>query len=332
MKNEIKTYPHSHTYGEFDLKFEGNKNQEIDTASASTQEAKGVAEVQASFVIAKKFPRNENECYMKMINSCKRASLAEQAMYAYPRGGQMVTGPSIRLAEVLAQKWSNLSIGIEIVSQTNDKTEAKAFAIDRENNFCVEQYFTVKHQRTTKKGVQRLTDERDIRELVANIGSRNLRGCILRIIPGDIVEAAVEQCKKTLESSDIPIAEQTKRLIIAFDEMGVKVEHIEKRLGHNLEAIIPQEIVTLRSIFKSLKDGMAKREDFFDIASNKAETAKEELKALLEKNKTSSSSSSEIVNTETGEVVENNLEVNEDKSSVFGDNDKVVEKLTKDKK
>lgn len=30
----------------------------------------------------------------------KRKSLAESAIYSYPRGGQRVSGPSIRLAEV----------------------------------------------------------------------------------------------------------------------------------------------------------------------------------------------------------------------------------------
>jgi len=230
----------------------------------------------------------------------------------------MVTGQSIRLAEILAQKWMNLSIGIEIVSQNSDKTEARAYATDRENNFCVEQYFTVKHQRTTKKGVQRLTDERDIREMVANIGSRNLRGCILRVIPGDILEACVAQCKKTLESSDVPVNEQIRRMVMAFDELGVKVEHLEKRLGHNLDATIPTEIVTLKGIYKSIKDGMAKREDFFEIASKTAESSIEELKALVEKQK-----APEVVDKATGEVSE---------PGVFGDNDKEVAKLNKDKK
>lgn len=331
MTNEIKTYSHEHTYGSFDLKFEGAPKPKENVMTA-TNEARAIAEVQAAYVIAKKFPRNQHESFMKIMDACKRPSLAEQAMYAYPRGGQLVKGASIRLAEAIAQAWGNIDCGVREISQSDGVSVAEAYAIDLETNSRITKVFHVPHKRDTKKGTTRLTDARDIYEIVANQGARRLRACILGIIPGDIIEAAVDRCAQTLESSDVSIAEQTKRLIIAFDEMGVKVEHIEKRLGHNLEAIIPQEIVTLRSIFKSLKDGMAKREDFFDIASNKAETAKEELKALLEKNKTSSSSSSEIVNTETGEVVENNLEVNEDKSSVFGDNDKVVEKLTKDKK
>lgn len=271
------------------------------TSSSISQESKGVSEVQAQFIIAKKFPRDENACYTQIIRSCERHSLAEQAMYAYPRGGQLVTGPSIRLAEVLAQKWTNCRIGIEILSQTNDSTEARAYANDLENNYMVDSCFTVKHQRTTKKGITRLTDEREIRELVANIGSRHLRGCILRIIPGDVVESATDKCRTTLESSDIPMADQIRKLVLAFDDLGVKSEHLEKRLGHKLDAIIPAEIVTLRSIFRSIKDGMADRSQFFDIASVKGESARNELLDAVGKNKKELASEPEKVEENKGE-------------------------------
>ena len=103
--------------------------------------------------------------------------------------------------------------------------------------------------------------------LLQNQGARRLRACILAILPGDVIEEAVNQCKKTLESSDVPIADQVRKMIIAFDELGIKVEHLEKRLGHKLDAVIATEIVTLKSVYKSLKDGMANREDFFDLGN-----------------------------------------------------------------
>ena len=286
--------------------FNQQENKELSSAT-HVEESKAMAEIQAALIMAQRFPRNENQCYIGILDSCKRPFFAEQACYAYPRGGTLVTGPSIRLAEVLAQKWSNLKVGVKILSQTAEQTEAKAFAFDLQTNYMVEQEFVVPHKRTTKKGVQRLTDERDIRELCANIGSRYLRGCILRIIPGDVVDAAVEQCKKTMASSDIPIAEQIRNMAKAFDELGVKVEHLEKRLGHNLDATIPQEIVTLKGIFKSLKDGMAKREDFFDIASESTVNAKSELKELISKNKLAIKDEASVkqpyVDPETGEVM-----------------------------
>lgn len=270
---------------EMQLGFNAPKLQDEKTSASAVSETRAMAEIQAAIIMAKQDRRNENQCYMEIIDSCKRPFLAEKAIYAYPRGGQMVTGPSIRLAEVLAQKWSNLKVGITMIKQTSEQTEARAYAYDMQTNYMVDQDFIVPHKRTTKKGVQRLSDERDIRELVANIGSRILRGCILRVIPSDVVDAAVQQCKKTLESSDVPMVEQVRSMVKAFDELGVKVEHIEKRLRHNLDATIPTEIVSLKSIYRSIRDGMAKREDFFDIVSEETVSAKADLKELINKNK-----------------------------------------------
>lgn len=264
-----------------------NQSQNVTSENALTQvsESRAVAEVQAAYVIAKKFPRDENHCYTKIIKFCERPFLAEQAMYAYPRGGQLVTGPSIRLAEAMAQAWSNLDCGVREISQSDGMSVCEAYAIDLETNTRITKTFHVPHYRDTKQGKKRLTDSRDIYEIVANQGSRRMRACILGIIPGDVIEAAVDRCKKTLETSDVPMIDQVRKLVLAFGELGVKHEHIEKRLGHNLDVIIPQEIVTLRGIYKSIKDGMADRSQFFDIANATAENALSKLKETVSKTK-----------------------------------------------
>src|SRR5215469_5134717 len=101
-------------------------NETMSTPLSEATEARAVAEVQASYVIAKKFPRNEHQAYIKIIDSCKRPFLAEQAMYAYPKGGTLVTGPSIRLAEVMARSWGNIDFGIRELSQVNGVSTVEA--------------------------------------------------------------------------------------------------------------------------------------------------------------------------------------------------------------
>ncbi|BEI75849.1 hypothetical protein Rumi2_11580 [[Ruminococcus] torques] len=58
-------------------------------------------EVQGAMVIAKRFPRDEVESFNRIMQSCKRKSLAESAMYEYPRGGTKVSGP----LSVLPKQW-----------------------------------------------------------------------------------------------------------------------------------------------------------------------------------------------------------------------------------
>lgn len=272
--------------------------QQSNNSMAQIAESRAVAEVQAQYVIAKKFPRDENAAYMRIMKACERPLLAEQSMYAYPRGGQLVTGASIRLAEALAQSWGNIDCGVREVSQSDGMSVAEAYAIDLETNTRVVKTFHVPHSRDTKQGKKRLTDSRDIYELVANQGARRLRACILGVIPGDVVDAAVARCGKTMESSDVPMADQIRKLVLAFDELGVKTEHIEKRLGHKLDATIAQEIVTLRGIYKSIKDGMADRTQFFDIASVNGENARNQLMDAVSKTK------KELVNEERSNTEE----------------------------
>lgn len=250
-------------------------------------EARAVAEVQSAYVIAKKYPRNQHESYSNIIDACKRPFLAEQAMYAYPRGGSLVTGPSIRLAEAMAQCWGNLDCGVREISQGNGVSLAEAYAIDLQTNTRVTKTFHVPHVRDTKKGRVKLTDARDIYEMVANQGARRLRACILGILPGDVVEAAVEQCKKTLQNGEVPLADQVRKMVTSFNDLGVKVEHLETRLGHKLDATIPQEIVTLKAIYKSIKDGFAPRDEYFDIGIKSGEGESEvDLQNLIaEKNR-----------------------------------------------
>lgn len=251
---------------------EGSSAQPVVSASAQANESKAIQEIQAALVIAKKFPRDQMKAYEGIMNACKRKALAENAIYAYPKGNQVVTGPSIRLAEVLAQSWGNIKMGITEISQANGVSEVKAFAWDLETNFESVKIFHVPHVRHTKFGSKTLTDPRDIYEMVANQGSRRLRACMLAVIPGDVIDAAVAQCEDTLKTGNEPIAERVKKLVAAFSEMGVNVEMLVKRLGHNLDVTIEAELVILRGIYKSIKDGMAKREDFFELVEPASQT------------------------------------------------------------
>ena len=268
----------------------------------AVEQSRAQHEVQAAFVIAQRFPRDEAAAFSRIMKSCDRPFLAEQAMYAYPKGGKVINGPSIRLAEVLLQNWQNCEAGIKELSQSNGVSVAEAFAIDYQTNTRISKTFHVPHTIGTKSGPKKLTDPRDIYELVANQGARRMRACILSIIPGDIAEAAVERSKQTLVKGKEPIADRIRKLVMAFDEVGVKVEHIEKRLGHKLDATIPEEIVTLGSIFKSIRDGMAGREDFFDFGKNQpSAVAAERLDSLINPPK-KAEKEPEVINQKTGEI------------------------------
>ncbi len=239
--------------------------QNTQTAMMISRQAQ---EVQAAMVVAKRFPRDEVDSFNRIMTSCQRKSLAERAMYEYPRGVTKVTGPSIRLAEAMAQNWGNIDFGIIELEQNNGESQVMAYAWDLETNTRQTKIFNVPHVRGTKKGNIPLTDPRDIYEMVANQGARRLRACILGVIPGDVIDAAVEQCQKTLaEGNKEPLIDRVRKGIKLFeDKFSVTQQMIEKYIGCKSEAFSENDIIRLNNVYRSLRDGMANREDYFDIA------------------------------------------------------------------
>jgi hypothetical protein len=247
--------------------FAVSRNQNVNEGTVAIEEQRAIAEAQGKILIAKKFKRDQAAAFQMVMTSCSRRKLAESAMYSYPKGGQVVTGPSIRLAEELARAWGNMEYGIRELSQKEGLSEMEAYCWDLETNVVSSQKFTVKHERHTKHGVQRLTDPRDIYELTANNAGRRLRARILAVLPPDLVDAAVEECFKTLAgASTEPLEDRVRKMLKAFTAYGVKKEHIEARLGKPLDSILSDEFVELQTIYTSLKDNMSKPSDWFGVA------------------------------------------------------------------
>lgn len=254
----------------------------INAGAVTIESSKAIAEAQGKLIIAKNFPRDEHLAYAKVIEACKRRSLAEKAIYSYPRSGSTISGPSIRLAEELARCWGNVDFGIKELSQKDGESEMSAYCWDMETNTMSSQTFVVAHVRDTKKGQVRLTEQRDIYENNANMAGRRLRARILAILPPDLVEAAVAECKKTLAGdNDIPIADRINKMVASFAKFGVKIDTLEKRLGRKIDTMTTEDICEYAGIYNSLKDGNSSISDWFDVKLN-ADKSKELTELIMD--------------------------------------------------
>lgn len=257
-------------------------------ALVEVENQRAMAEVQGAIVLAKKFPRNQIEAMDRIAVACQRPGLAEQALYTYSRGGTEITGPSIRLAEAIAQNWGNVQFGIKELEQRNGESTVEAFCWDMETNVRQVKTFQVKHERYTKKGSYKLEDPRDIYELAANQGARRLRACILGIIPGDVIESAVSQCEQTLKAKADTSPEALKKLVDAFSAYSITKDQIEKRIQRRLDTITAAQLIQLRKIYNSLKDGMSAPADWFEMSvvvddgKDASKSLKDKIKAKAE--------------------------------------------------
>jgi hypothetical protein len=265
-------------------------------------------EIQSAIIAAKRFPRNEQQAFLRAVKAFTRPTMAQAATYNFPRGGKSVEGPSVDCARELARIWGNVRYGLRVVSQDNDRLHIKAYALDLETNTYVEaeDEFSKLIQRKDKysgetKWIQ--PDERDLRELMNRRGAIAIRNCLLQVLPSDLVDDVLRTAKKTLQADASSGLEKNredvvKNLVVAFDRCGVSVLMLEQRLGNKLDVITAEEVAELRQIHQSLKEGVAKREEFFRFeqvaASAQPETPVQAVKAKLA-DKLKSGKASEVI-------------------------------------
>ena len=261
-------------------------SQEI-AASASAALAK--ATIEAKFVIALQRPRSIMSARSAILDACKRPAFAEGAMYRKKQGSKQVNGRwednyieglSIRFAEQALNAWRNVDVTAVTAWEDENARLIRITVTDLETNLSysdeamlqktverkkVRDGQDVIGERETSDGgkvfIVRTTDE-EMANKVNAAKSKAIRNSGLRLIPQDILEEAEEAIRATKEKGGGDPKAQVKKVIDAFGGIGVPPNEIEAYLGHPIEQASPKEIIDLRSIFTTIRDGEARWTDY----------------------------------------------------------------------
>lgn len=244
-------------------------------------------EIQSAIVIARRFPRNEDAAFGKLMTACDRPSFAQEAEYVFPRGDAKISGPSVNVAREAARIWGNIRYGLYVVRDDEDSRQIRGFAWDLESNSKVEAEddFQKLVYRKRDGGGWVKPDERDLRELTNRRGAILVRNCLLQLLPRDLIEDAIQRCRETLkkDASANPEAAR-KKLILAFGDIGVNVSMLESRLRHPIGESSPAELAELRAIYSSIKDGNSKWREYAEGRSGQeGQSGKIDMADLKEK-------------------------------------------------
>jgi len=234
-------------------------------AMVAIESARETAAIQAEYLMAQRFPRDVDKAMRNIERECASLSLAEVATYSYVKGGTTVSDAGIRLAEVIAQQWGNMKVGVRELSRENGYSHCIAFALDTEARFSDEKTFQVRHWRDTRRGGYAITSEREIYELVANQGARRKRACILTVVPRWAKEQAVQWVEETLMKSVDNSQQGVDQMLRLLEPWDITAAHIEKRIGRAIDSITPMQMVLMRKVANSLRDGMSNPDDWFDV-------------------------------------------------------------------
>ena len=240
-----------------------------ESPSAALGAHREVAEAQAAYLLAQRFPRDEFRALDAIRVAFQRPSLAERASYEYGRGGTLITGPSAQAATAMARAWGNTSAGWRETSRSIGSngvpySDIVAFAEDLQTRTRRTIGFVCEHVIDTRDGPRHVRDERETYELCANQAARRVRACILALLPEDIVDMAMEQAAATVKAKADTSPEGLAKMVDAFAEVGVTRTMIERRLQRPLASISAAQVLGLRRVFASLRDGVGVARDFFE--------------------------------------------------------------------
>lgn len=282
-------------------------------ATTNALMARELGLIQAQMGMARMYPRDENVALEKLRKTCQRRAFAEEAIYARPQGktkdeqgnwvDNMVTGPSVKLARVIAQRWGNLFVMFNIQPTDPGWVQLSARVIDLETNTMQEhsdrfraRIFRRATKATRWKPAQpdRWIELFDTEEGLADGELRTLmnrkfafceRAAILKVVPRDIVDELMAEARATMRKDAEELAKNPemlkKRIVKGFAAYGVTVEMIQGWADCSIDNLSPDQIQQLLEIGTSLKDGHSVREDHFVVpgAQTPAQKAMEDAKA-----------------------------------------------------
>ena len=261
------------------------------TPAMATQEtsvtavaAQAKAAVEARFLVALHRPRDVDVVRSRLLKDCRRPRFAEVARYKRPVGkkrenGRWVDayaeGPSIRFAEAALRHMGNLDVTNPTIYDDSEKMIVRVTVTDLETNATLSKDILIQktvERRSLKKDQKPLgsrlnsfgemvylvqATEADIKVKEAALVSKVLRTLVCRLVPGDILDEAMELCIQTQlnRASEDPDAAR-KRIADGFDKLGISPDELKRYLGHELSTCSPAEVVDLRELYTSIKDGM----------------------------------------------------------------------------
>lgn len=292
--------------------------------------ARAQAEVQARYIMAERKPRNLETFRVKLLEHCKRQGFALVAEYSKPVGGAPIKGPSIRFVETALREYTNTLPEETITYDDDHKRVIRVSVTDLECN--VTYYGDVVVEKTVERKKPKSSDEimssrtnsygdivfkvrateDDFANKAAAACSKKLRNLGLRILPADIVDDAMEACRKTRQAKDAQDPVAARRSIIdAFAALGVTPIGLDEYLGHPFDQASPAEMDELRAAYATVKDGEAKWVDIVEMqrvrrgevdkGSKDSETAGAKVKAKLEAVKAKRAESKPVINAESTE-------------------------------
>jgi hypothetical protein len=227
----------------------------------SALEALNRSELDAQITTARRYPRSLALFKQRALTMIKLdADTARSCYYALPRRQRQedgsfkrvtITGPSVRLAEIVATAWGNIRAGARCVDETDQEVTAQGWCLDLESNNA--QVVEISRRIVDRNG-RRFPD--DIVTLTRNAACAIARrNAIYAVIPRAFIKPLEEAAMKVASGDAKTLSEGRARAVAAFAEIGVSAQALcDKLERRGIEDIDLEDLALLGGLLTAIKE------------------------------------------------------------------------------
>lgn len=211
------------------------------------------AEIDSQIATAKQYPRRIRDSLKNAIAlATMTEGMAQSCIYALPRGGKVITGPSVRLAEIVAGCWGNMRFGARTVDDDGKMITVQGFAHDLETNTAFA--FDLKARVTDKRG-NRYSEDMVIMATNA-ASSKALRNAIFKVVPRALVDEILAAAQKVAKGDEKTFSKRRADAMAYFKKQGVAEAKVLALCGkHTTDDLDGSDLANLVSLVTSIKEG-----------------------------------------------------------------------------
>ncbi|MFY8201188.1 MAG: hypothetical protein ACOVLE_10980 [Pirellula staleyi] len=242
-------------------------NELIEVADTGALEALNRSEHDIKVTTAKKYPRSMRRFKNSALEMATMSEdVAGSCIYALPRAGKSIEGPSVRLAEILGASYGNMSYGSRIVACDKQWITAQGVCYDYENNVsaCIE----VRRRITDKNGK---TFNDDMIQVTGRAACAiALREAIFKIVPRALWNEIYEQARITSIGKGLTMQAQRDKCMAWWKKAGATESQVLQFLSRQgIEEVTIDDLITLRGLVTTMKDEGKSVDDILDRSDSK---------------------------------------------------------------
>lgn len=262
--------------------------REVLTAESGTLAVLNSSEINQQIATARKFPRSVR----RFLDEAKQLvtlseETADECIYALPRDGKTIEGPSARFAEIVAYSWGNARAGARVVDDTGEFVTAQGVFHDLEKNVAIT--YEVKRRIVDRHGRR---FKSDMIGVTANAAcSIALRNAVLKGVPKALWSGLYETARQVVMGDAETLANRRASALAYLQKFGATEDMVLGLLGvAGVEDINLDHLVTLRGIATAIREGDTTVEQAFAPPGSVATSAEtdslnERLKAKQRQNR-----------------------------------------------